>query len=161
MKVAIIMGSKSDLMIMEECSSILKQFGIAYEMRILSAHRTPDEVTAFSKNAKADGFSIIIAGAGMAAHLAGVISAHTTLPVIGIPLDASLQGIDALFSMVQMPPGVPVATMGVGKAGAKNAALLAVEILSLMDDSLQVKLDQYRQDMKKNVLEADESIKKL
>jgi len=161
MKVAIIMGSKSDLMIMEECSCILKQFGIAYEMRILSAHRTPDEVTAFSKNAKADGFSIIIAGAGMAAHLAGVISAHTTLPVIGIPLDASLQGIDALFSMVQMPPGVPVATMGVGKAGAKNAALLAVEILSLMDDSLQVKLDQYRQDMKKNVLEADESIKKL
>jgi phosphoribosylaminoimidazole carboxylase PurE protein len=161
MKVAIIMGSKSDLVIMEECSGILKQFGIAYEMRILSAHRTPDEVAAFSKRAKHDGFSIIIAGAGMAAHLAGVISAHTTLPVIGIPLDASLQGIDALFSMVQMPPGVPVATMGVGKAGAKNAALLAVEILSLADDSLQAKLDQYRQDMKQTVLDADESIKKL
>lgn len=161
MKIAIIMGSKSDLVIMEECSGILKQFGIVYDMRILSAHRTPDEVAAFSKNAKGEGYSIIIAGAGMAAHLAGVISAHTTLPVIGIPLDASLQGIDALFSMVQMPPGVPVATMGVGKAGAKNAALLAVEILSLMDDSLQAKLDQYRQDMKKNVLEADESIKKL
>ena len=161
MKVAIVMGSKSDLAIMEESSGILKQFGIAYDMRILSAHRTPDEVAAFSKNAKDNGYSIIIAGAGMAAHLAGVISAHTTLPVIGIPIDASLQGIDALFSMVQMPPGVPVATMGVGKAGAKNAALLAVEILSLADDSLQAKLDQFRLDMKKSVLEADESIKKL
>ena len=161
MKVAIIMGSKSDLAIMEESSGILKQFGIAYDMRILSAHRTPDEVAAFSKNAKDNGYSIIIAGAGMAAHLAGVISAHTTLPVIGIPIDASLQGIDALFSMVQMPPGIPVATMGVGKAGAKNAALLAVEILSLADDSLQAKLDQFRLDMKKSVLEADESIKKL
>ena len=161
MKVAIVMGSKSDLAIMEESSGILKQFGIAYDMRILSAHRTPDEVAAFSKNAKDNGYSIIIAGAGMAAHLAGVISAHTTLPVIGIPIDASLQGIDALFSMVQMPPGIPVATMGVGKAGAKNAALLAVEILSLADDSLQAKLDQFRLDMKKSVLEADESIKKL
>jgi len=161
MKVAIIMGSKSDLAIMEESSGILKQFGIAYDMRILSAHRTPDEVAAFSRNAKDNGYSIIIAGAGMAAHLAGVISAHTTLPVIGIPIDASLQGIDALFSMVQMPPGIPVATMGVGKAGAKNAALLAVEILSLADDSLQAKLDQFRLDMKKSVLEADESIKKL
>jgi len=161
MKIAIVMGSKSDLSIMEECSGILRQFGIPYEMRILSAHRTPEEVAAFSKNARKDGFSIIIAGAGMAAHLAGVISAFTTLPVIGVPLDASLQGMDALFSMVQMPPGVPVATMGVGKAGAKNAALLAVEILSLADDSLQAKLEQYRQDMKKNVLDADESIKKL
>ncbi len=161
MRVAIVMGSKSDLSIMEECSGILRQFGIAYEMRILSAHRTPDEVAAFSKSAKASGFSIIIAGAGMAAHLAGVISAYTTLPVIGVPLDASLQGIDALFSMVQMPPGIPVATMGVGKAGAKNAALLAVEILSLADDSLNARLEQYRQDMKTTVLEADESIKKL
>ncbi|MBN2298997.1 MAG: 5-(carboxyamino)imidazole ribonucleotide mutase [Deltaproteobacteria bacterium] len=161
MKIAIVMGSKSDLSIMEECSGILRQFGIPYEMRILSAHRTPEEVAAFSKNAREEGFSIIIAGAGMAAHLAGVISAYTTLPVIGVPLDASLQGMDALFSMVQMPPGVPVATMGVGKAGAKNAALLAVEILSLADDSLQARLEQYRQDMKNNVLDADESIKKL
>jgi phosphoribosylaminoimidazole carboxylase PurE protein len=161
MKVAIIMGSKSDLTVMEESSSILGQFGIEYEMRILSAHRTPDEVAAFSKKARDNGFSLIIAGAGMAAHLAGVISAHTTLPVIGIPIDASLQGIDALFSMVQMPPGIPVATMGVGKAGAKNAALLAVEILSLADDSLRIKLDQYRQDMRQTVLEADESIQKL
>jgi phosphoribosylaminoimidazole carboxylase PurE protein len=161
MKVAIIMGSKSDLTVMEESSSILGQFGIEYEMRILSAHRTPDEVADFSKQARDNGFSLIIAGAGMAAHLAGVISAHTTLPVIGIPIDASLQGIDALFSMVQMPPGIPVATMGVGKAGAKNAALLAVEILSLADDSLRIKLDQYRQDMRQTVLEADESIQKL
>jgi len=161
MKIAIVMGSKSDLAIMEECSGILRQFGIPYEMRILSAHRTPDEVASFSKNARKDGFSIIIAGAGMAAHLAGVISAYTTLPVIGVPLDASMQGMDALFSMVQMPPGVPVATMGVGKAGAKNAALLAAEILSLSDDTMQERLTRYRQDMKKNVLEADESIKKL
>ncbi len=161
MKIAIVMGSKSDLAIMEECSGILRQFGIPYEMRILSAHRTPDEVASFSKNARKDGFSIIIAGAGMAAHLAGVISAYTTLPVIGVPLDASLQGMDALFSMVQMPPGVPVATMGVGKAGAKNAALLAAEILSLSDETMQERLTQYRQDMKMNVLEADESIKKL
>ena len=161
MKIAIVMGSKSDLAIMEECSGILRQFGIPCEMRILSAHRTPDEVAEFSKNARKNGFSIIIAGAGMSAHLAGVISAYTTLPVIGVPLDASLQGMDALFSMVQMPPGVPVATMGVGKAGAKNAALLAVEILSLADDSFQTKLEQYRQDMKKGVLDADESIKKL
>ncbi|HOO46514.1 MAG TPA: 5-(carboxyamino)imidazole ribonucleotide mutase [Deltaproteobacteria bacterium] len=161
MKIAIVMGSKSDLAIMEECSGILRQFGIPYEMRILSAHRTPDEVASFSKNARKDGFSIIIAGAGMAAHLAGVISAYTTLPVIGVPLDASMQGMDALFSMVQMPPGVPVATMGVGKAGAKNAALLAAEILSLSDDTMQERLTRYRQDMKMNVLEADESIKKL
>jgi len=161
MKIAIVMGSKSDLAIMEECSGILRQFGIPYEMRILSAHRTPDEVASFSKNARKDGFSIIIAGAGMAAHLAGVISAYTTLPVIGVPLDASLQGMDALFSMVQMPPGVPVATMGVGKVGAKNAALLAAEILSLSDETMQERLTQYRQDMKMNVLEADESIKKL
>jgi phosphoribosylaminoimidazole carboxylase PurE protein len=161
MKVAIVMGSKSDLTVMEESSFILGQFGIDYEMRVLSAHRTPDEVADFSKKARDDGYSLIIAGAGMAAHLAGVISAHTTLPVIGIPIDASLQGIDALFSMVQMPPGIPVATMGVGKAGAKNAALLAVEILSLTDDSLRTKLHQYRQDMRQTVLEADESIKKL
>lgn len=161
MKVAVIMGSKSDLVIMEECTGILKQFGIDCDMRILSAHRTPDEVAEFSRNARENGYSVIIAGAGMAAHLAGVIAAHTTLPVIGIPIDASLQGIDALFSMVQMPPGIPVATMGVGKAGAKNAALLAVEILSLANDDLRSRLHQYRQDMKKKVLEADESIKKL
>jgi phosphoribosylaminoimidazole carboxylase PurE protein len=160
MKVAILMGSKSDLTVMEECSTILRQFGIQYEMRILSAHRTPEEVISFSTQAQDQGFSVIIAGAGMAAHLAGVIAAHTLLPVIGVPIDtSSLGGLDALLSMVQMPPGVPVATVGIGKAGARNAALLAVEMLSLKDESLQAKLKQFRRDMKKTVLEEDDSIK--
>ncbi|HVN71483.1 MAG TPA: 5-(carboxyamino)imidazole ribonucleotide mutase [Desulfomonilia bacterium] len=160
MKVAVLMGSKSDLTVMEECSAILKQFGLVYEMRILSAHRTPDEVLAFSRDAKANGFSVIIAGAGMAAHLAGVIAAHTTLPVIGVPIaSSSLNGMDALMAMVQMPPGVPVATMSIGKAGAKNAALMAVEILALKDEALQKRLAQHRSDMRKTVLEEDDSIK--
>ena len=160
MKVAVLMGSKSDLTVMEESTATLKQFGIACEMRIMSAHRTPEEVLAFSKEAKANGFSVIIAGAGMAAHLAGVIAAHTTLPVIGVPIaSSSLGGLDALLAMVQMPPGVPVATMGIGKAGAKNAALLAVEILALNDEALRKRLAQYRSDMRKTVLEEDDSIK--
>ena len=160
MKVAVLMGSKSDLTVMEESAAILKQFGIPCEMRIMSAHRTPEEVLAFSKEAKANGFSVIIAGAGMAAHLAGVIAAHTTLPVIGVPIaSSSLGGLDALLAMVQMPPGVPVATMGIGKAGAKNAALLAVEILALNDEALRKRLAQYRADMRKTVLEEDDSIK--
>jgi phosphoribosylaminoimidazole carboxylase PurE protein len=160
MKVAVLMGSKSDLTVMEESTAILKQFGIPCEMRIMSAHRTPEEVLAFSKEAKENGFSIIIAGAGMAAHLAGVIAAHTTLPVIGVPIaSSSLGGLDALLAMVQMPPGVPVATMGIGKPGAKNAALLAVEILALNDEALRNRLSQYRADMRKTVLEEDNSIK--
>ncbi|HON37455.1 MAG: 5-(carboxyamino)imidazole ribonucleotide mutase [Desulfomonilia bacterium] len=162
MKVAVVMGSKSDLPVMEECSSLLRQFGIAYETRILSAHRTPDEVADFSRSARKEGFSLIIAGAGMSAHLAGVIAAHTTLPVIAVPIDSSsLGGIDALLSMAQMPPGIPVATMGIGKSGAKNAALLAAEILSISNPEMSEKLELYRQDMKKTVLEADESVKKL
>jgi phosphoribosylaminoimidazole carboxylase PurE protein len=154
------MGSKSDLTVMEESAATLKQFGLDCEMRIMSAHRTPEEVLAFSKDAKANGFSVIIAGAGMAAHLAGVVAAHTTLPVIGVPIaSSSLGGLDALLAMVQMPPGVPVATMGIGKAGAKNAALLAVEILALNDEALRKRLAQYRSDMRKTVLEEDDSIK--
>lgn len=160
MKVAVLMGSKSDLTVMEESAATLKQFGLDCEMRIMSAHRTPEEVLTFSKDAKANGFSVIIAGAGMAAHLAGVVAAHTTLPVIGVPIaSSSLGGLDALLAMVQMPPGVPVATMGIGKAGAKNAALLAVEILALNDEALRKKLAQYRSDMRKTVLEEDDSIK--
>jgi len=160
MKVAVLMGSKSDLTVMEESAATLKQFGLDCEMRIMSAHRTPEEVLAFSKDAKANGFSVIIAGAGMAAHLAGVVAAHTTLPVIGVPIaSSSLGGLDALLAMVQMPPGVPVATMGIGKAGAKNAALLAVEILALNDEALRKRLAQYRADMRKTVLEEDDSIK--
>jgi phosphoribosylamine---glycine ligase len=162
MKIAVLMGSKSDLPVLEESTAVLRQFGVACEMRILSAHRTPDEVTELARSARENGFGAIIAGAGMSAHLAGVIAAHTTLPVIAVPIDASsLNGLDALLSMVQMPPGIPVATMGIGKAGAKNAALLAISILSLSDQSLKSKLDLYRQDMKKTVLEADEGIRKL
>jgi phosphoribosylaminoimidazole carboxylase PurE protein len=160
MKVAVLMGSKSDLPVMEESASILRQFRIDYEMRILSAHRTPEEVTRFSKEAQNNGFSIIIAGAGMAAHLAGVIAAHTLLPVIGVPIDSSsLGGLDALLSMAQMPPGIPVATMGIGKAGARNGALLAVEMLSLNDQSLRARLIQYRQDIMKAVMEEDDNIR--
>lgn len=161
MKVAILMGSKSDLTVMEEASAILKQFGVQHEMRIMSAHRTPEEVANFTTAAKDSGFSIIIAGAGMAAHLAGVVAAHTTLPVIAVPIaSSSLNGLDSLLAMVQMPPGVPVATMGIGKPGARNAALLAIEILALNDEGLARKLDQYRSDMRRTVLEEDSSIRK-
>lgn len=160
MKVAILMGSKSDLPVMEEAAAILRQFGLLHEMRIMSAHRTPEEVMAFTRAARDNGFSIVIAGAGMAAHLAGVIAAHTTLPVIAVPIASStLGGLDALLAMAQMPPGVPVATMGIGKPGARNAALLAVEILALQHEGLQKKLDQYRADMRRTVIEEDESIK--
>jgi phosphoribosylaminoimidazole carboxylase PurE protein len=162
MKVAVLMGSKSDLPVMEEATAILRQFGIPFEMRILSAHRTPDEVAELSRNARENGYAAIIAGAGMSAHLAGVIAAHTTIPVIAVPIDASsLNGLDALLSMVQMPPGIPVATMGIGKAGAKNAALLVASILSLTDKGIRDKLALFRADMKKAVLEADEGVKKL
>jgi len=160
MKVAILTGSKSDLPVMEEAAAMLRQFGVQHEMRIMSAHRTPEEAMAFTRAARDNGFSMIIAGAGMAAHLAGVIAAHTTLPVIAVPIASStLGGLDALLAMVQMPPGVPVATMGIGKPGAKNAALLAVEILALSDEGLAKKLDQYRTDMRRTVTEEDESIR--
>jgi phosphoribosylaminoimidazole carboxylase PurE protein len=129
-------------------------------MRIMSAHRTPDEVMKFTRDARDNGFSVIIAGAGMAAHLAGVIAAHTTLPVIGVPIASSpLNGMDALLAMVQMPPGVPVATVSIGKPGARNAALLALEILALSNGGVLKKLDQYRSDMRRTVLEEDDSIR--
>jgi phosphoribosylamine--glycine ligase len=147
-QVGIVMGSDSDLSIMKSSAMILKKFGINYEMTVASAHRTPDRAANFAQNAEQKGIKVIIAGAGMAAHLAGVLAAHTPLPVIGVPINSSsLQGIDALLSTVQMPPGVPVATMGIGKAGAKNAALLAVQILSIADFSLQEKLKAYKQEM--------------
>lgn len=162
MKIAIVMGSKSDLPIMEEAAAILKQFGIGYELRALSAHRCPEEVAQFSRDARANGFTAIIAGAGMAAHLPGVIAASTTLPVIGVPIDASsLGGLDALLSIVQMPPGIPVATVGIGKAGAKNAALLAIEILAVHDTGLQDKLAAYRDSQRRSVLEADAEVRKI
>ena len=144
-KVAIIMGSKSDLPTMVEAEKMLRDFGIKPQVKILSAHRTPLATINFAVLAEKRGFKVIIAGAGGAAHLAGVIAAHTTLPVIGVPMQTlSLKGIDSLFSTVQMPSGVPVATMAIGKSGAKNAALLAVQILALEDKKLQKKLATFK-----------------
>jgi len=154
-KVAIIMGSKSDAKVMEKAANTLKDFGINYEIKVLSAHRSPELTAEFARSARARGIKVIIAGAGMAAHLAGVIASHTTLPVIGVPIDSSsLKGLDALFSTVQMPPGIPVASMGIGKAGAKNAALFAIEVLSLSDEKLQKRLSDFRRNQ-------EEKIKKL
>ncbi|MBF0106045.1 MAG: 5-(carboxyamino)imidazole ribonucleotide mutase [Deltaproteobacteria bacterium] len=143
-KVAILMGSKSDMPVMEKAAAVLKEFEVPFDMRVLSAHRNPDEVAAFAKGAKDCGIRVIIGGAGMAAHLAGVLAAHTHLPVIGVPLNSGqgLGGIDALLAVVQMPKGVPVATVAVD--GAVNAALLAIQILALSDENLEKKLIAYR-----------------
>ena len=139
--VAIIMGSDSDLPVMSEAAKVLDENGVLFELKILSAHRSPDDVARFAKSARSKGFKVIIAGAGGAAHLAGVIASHTTLPVIGIPMETKeLKGIDSLFSTVQMPSGVPVATVSIGKAGAKNAGILALQILSLNDKALEKRL---------------------
>lgn len=152
-KVAVIMGSKSDEPLMESCFETLDYFRIPYDVKVLSAHRTIDEVIEFARKAEKD-YEVIIAAAGYAAHLAGVIAAKTTLPVIGIPLDSSpLKGIDSLLSIVQMPGGVPVATVTVGKSGAKNAAVLAAQILAIKYPKLKQKLKEYREEMRKKVLE--------
>ena len=146
--VGIVMGSDSDLPVMQVAADFLDRMGVAYEMTVTSAHRTPERAAQWAKTAQERGLRIIIAGAGMAAHLAGVIAAHTDLPVIGVPLDASpLQGMDALLSTVQMPPGIPVATMAIGKAGSRNAAVLAVRILALNDPGLAAGLVAFRQEM--------------
>lgn len=153
-RVGIVMGSDSDLPIMEAAAEFLEKMGVDCEMTVASAHRTPDRAAQWAKTAGERGLHVIIAGAGMAAHLAGVIAAHTDLPVIGVPLDASpLHGMDALLATVQMPPGIPVATMAIGKAGAKNAAVLAVRILALNDSRLAAKLIEFRQEMVKEVEE--------
>ncbi len=152
-KVAVIMGSRSDMPIMEACTKTLEDFEIPYDVKVLSAHRTLDEVINFCEKAE-DEYDVIIAAAGFAAHLGGVIAAKTTLPVIGVPLDTSpLKGIDSLLSIVQMPGGIPVATVTVGKAGAKNAAVLAAEIMAIKYPELRQKLRKYRESMKKKVLE--------
>jgi phosphoribosylaminoimidazole carboxylase PurE protein len=144
-KVGILMGSDSDWPAMKGCADMLQQFGVSYEVRILSAHRTPEDTADYAKSARERGLQMIIAAAGMAAHLAGAVAAQTTLPVIGIPMASGyLQGVDALLSTVQMPPGIPVATVGIGSAGAKNAALLAVQILALQDDNLAQKLANHK-----------------
>jgi 5-(carboxyamino)imidazole ribonucleotide mutase len=150
--VSVVMGSDSDLPIMSEATKILEQFNIPYELFLTSAHRSPERTMTFAQNAARKGIQIIIVGAGAAAHLAGVIASHTLLPVIGVPIDAtSLKGLDALFSTVQMPGGIPVATMAIGKAGAKNASLLAIRILALTDKRLQDRLAAYVQAMAEDV----------
>ncbi|HNR67805.1 MAG TPA: 5-(carboxyamino)imidazole ribonucleotide mutase [bacterium] len=144
-KVAIVMGSTSDREVMTEAEKFLTFFGIDFETLVLSAHRTPEETAAFSRSAREKGFSAIIAGAGMAAHLPGVIASFTTLPVIGVPLEGSaLNGVDALYSIVQMPKGIPVACMAIGKAGAGNAAILAAEIVALQDERVRKRLADFR-----------------
>lgn len=149
------MGSDSDLPVMESTAKTLEGFNIPYHMTVSSAHRTPDRTVKLIRDAEKNGVQVIIAGAGAAAHLAGVIAAHTTLPVIGIPVDSSpLKGIDALYSTVQMPPGIPVATMAVGKGGAKNAAIFAAQILGLNDEKIASALKEHKKKM------ADEVVKK-
>lgn len=154
--VLIIMGSDSDLPIMEEGAKVLAEFGIPFEMRISSAHRSPRRTVALATEAAGRGVRVIIAGAGMAAHLAGVIAAETCLPVIGVPMGGgALNGLDALCSTVQMPAGIPVATMAIGRAGAKNAGIFAVQILALGDPVLSERISEYREKMAREVEEKD------
>ena len=155
-KAAIIMGSDSDLSVMEKAFVRLKDFGIPFEARVMSAHRTPVQACEFAANARANGFGVIIAAAGMAAHLAGALAAHTTLPVIGVPVKSSLNGLDALLAMVQMPPGIPVAVVAID--GADNAAILAAQILATEDDVLSGRLAAMKTDMEKKVIQKDNQL---
>ncbi len=155
-KVAIIMGSTSDLPVVKKAADVLRDFGVPFEAHVYSAHRTPEEARAFALNARANGFGVIIAAAGMAAHLAGALAAATTLPVIGIPINSALDGLDALLSTVQMPSGIPVATVAVD--GAKNAAFLAVQILAVSDASLAEKLAAQRAKNAADILKKDETV---
>ncbi len=158
-EVLIVMGSDSDLPVMEEAARVLAEFGIACELRISSAHRSPRRTAALAAGAAERGIRVIIAGAGMAAHLAGVVAAETVLPVIGVPIDGgALNGVDALYATVQMPGGIPVATMAIGKAGAKNAGLLAVQILALANGELTAKLHGYKDDLLRQVEEKDNAL---
>jgi 5-(carboxyamino)imidazole ribonucleotide mutase len=151
--VGIIMGSGSDITVMEEAIRVLEKFGVPHEIRILSAHRTPDESAAYAKGLAGRGIKVLIAGAGWAAHLAGAAAAQTTIPVIGVPIDSSpLNGMDALLSTIQMPPGIPVATMAVGKGGAYNAAVFAVQILSLLDSDLAERYADFRKKMVEEII---------
>ncbi len=149
-KVLILMGSKKDQEVMLKSAEILKEFKIPYQVEVSSAHRNPERIKKLAQNAEKKGVRVIIAGAGMAAHLPGVVASYTNLPVIGVPLSASsLSGIDSLFSIVQMPSGIPVATMAIGKAGAKNAAILAAQILALSDDRIKKSVDEFRKELGK------------
>ena len=150
--VAVIMGSKSDWETMRQAVETLEQLGVPNEARVLSAHRTPDATTEFARSAAARGLRVIIAGAGGAAHLAGVIAAHTWLPVLGVPIQSKLQGLDSLLSTAQMPGGIPVGTLAIGDAGAKNAALLAAAILATSDEAIREKLEEFRKKQSEAVL---------
>lgn len=152
-QVAIIMGSKSDWDTMKHAADMLAELGIAHECKVVSAHRTPDLMASFAKEAAARGIQVIIAGAGGAAHLPGMVAAHTRLPVLGVPVESKvLHGVDSLLSIVQMPAGIPVATLAIGKAGAKNAGLLAASILALTDEAVQRALDEFRANQTAEVL---------
>jgi phosphoribosylamine--glycine ligase len=158
-KVGIVMGSDSDLNVMEETTAVLKKFDIPFEMTVASAHRSPKRAAEFASSAKDRGIRVIIAGAGHAAHLAGVIAAHTSLPVIGVPIDSScLQGFDSLLSTVQMPPGIPVATVAIGKPGARNAGILAAQILAVSSDELTRRLEKFKSEM---ALQVESKAKKI
>ena len=162
-KAAVIMGSDSDFPVVKDCLSELKKYGVPFEARVMSAHRSPAIAADFAANAKQNGFGVIICAAGMAAHLAGVIAGNTTLPVIGIPIRSSFDGLDALLATVQMPSGIPVATVAVN--GARNAAVLAIEMLALSDETLSAKLAEAKKEMTEGVIKKDaalqEKIKEL
>ena len=158
-KVSIIMGSTSDLPVMEQAAKILNELEIPFEISALSAHRTPEEVEKFAKNAKTKGVRVIIAAAGMAAHLPGVIASMTTLPVIGVPINASLDGLDSLMAIVQMPPGIPVATVGIG--AAQNAGILAAQILALGDEKIAEGLKSFKEGLKNKILKANDELKNV
>ena len=157
--VSIIMGSTSDLPIMEKAAKLLDELQVPFEMNALSAHRTPEAVEQFAKNAKERGIQVIIAAAGMAAHLPGVIAASTTVPVIGVPIKSTLEGMDALLAIVQMPPGIPVATVRIN--AAMNAAILAVQMLSLADVELAARFANYKENLKKKIEKANEELKEV
>ncbi len=159
--VYILMGSDSDLDVMQEAGKMLEEFGVSYELQVLSAHRSPRLVSDFAEKAKTSGVKVIIAGAGGAAHLAGVVAAHTTLPVIGVPIQSTLNGLDSLLSTVQMPKGVPVATVAIGKTGASNAGILAVQILALSNPVLAKKLKGKKKDLIKTIEEKNKNLKDL
>ena len=157
--VSIIMGSTSDLPVMEKAAAFLDSMDVPFEMHAFSAHRTPEEVESFARNARSRGVKVIIAGAGMAAALPGVIAAQTVVPVIGVPIKGMLDGLDALLSIVQMPPGIPVATVGVN--GAQNAAILAVEMLALADETLAQKMEAYKAGLKDKIVKANAELKQV
>lgn len=157
--VSIIMGSTSDMPVLEKSAKLLDEFEIPFEINALSAHRTPQEVTDFANNASKRGLKVIIAAAGMAAHLPGVIAAQTTVPVIGVPIKSTLEGMDALLAIVQMPPGIPVATVGIN-AGL-NAAILAVQMLSLTDERIAARFAEYKQGLAKKIVKANEDLARI